>query len=296
MRSLYSFAVLLACGGGLIAQASAQTAPASHASTDPVVISVGTEQIRASEFNALIKSAPAQNQAAMMANKRAVADQLGKMLALVQEAHRRGLDQDPTFKTEMMLARDNALAKSEVDKLQATAAPSDAQIQAYYTAHATEFAQTKVRHILIGDNETPNGPNPRTAAQALAKANELEAKLKAGADFAAIAKADSDDPGSKDKGGELGDISPGETVPEFESAVAKLPVGQISPPLHTRFGYHIVEVESRSALPLAQAKPIITEHLTDDSVNSRINQIATAAHVVISDTYFGPAKPAGNPH
>lgn len=296
MRSLSSLAILLACGGGLVLQASAQAHPAANADTDPVVISVGTEQIRASQFNALIKSAPAQNQAAMMANKRAVADQLGKMLALVQEAHRRGLDQDPTFKTQMMLARDNALAKSEVDKLQAAATPTDAQIQAYYTAHASEFAQTKVRHILIGDNETPNGPNPRTAAQALAKANDVEAKLKAGGDFAALAKADSDDPGSKDKGGELGDISPGETVPEFETAVAKLPVGQISAPIHTRFGYHIVEVESRSTMPLAQAKQMITEQLTDDMVNGRINQIAATAHVVISDSYFGPAKPTPTPH
>ena len=158
----------------------------------------------------------------MLANKRAVADELGKMLALDAEARRQGLDQNAAFRTQMLLARDQALANAVVNKLQATAAPTDADIQAYYTAHASEFGQTKLRHILVGDNETQGGPNPRTQAEALTKVNQLSAQLKAGADFATVAKASSDDPGSKDKGGELGDIAPGQTVPEFEAAVAKI--------------------------------------------------------------------------
>ncbi len=291
MRSLPSLGVaaLLACGAAL----SAQTKPAAPAAkpADPIVIAVGTEQIRASQFNALIHAAPAENQAAMLANKRAVADELGKMLALVAEAHRRGLDRDPTFQAQMMLARDNALAKSVVDKLQASATPTDAQIQAYYSAHAAEFAQTKVRHILVGDNETPGGPANRTQAEALAKVNQVAAKLKAGADFATVAKADSDDPGSKDKGGELGEISPGQTVPEFETAMDKLAIGQVSAPVHTRYGYHIIQVEARSTMPLAQAKPIIQDQLTSQNVNAAIDHIAASAHVVISDSFFGPAKP-----
>lgn len=284
-------AVAAVAGGALAAQSPARAGGAS----DPVVIAVGTQQIRASEFNALLAGAPAESRAAMEANKRAVAEQLAKMLALVEEAHRQGLDQSPTFKTQiktqMMLARDNALAKSEVDRLQAEAAPTEAQEQAYYTAHPAQFQQTKLRHILIGDNETPGGSNKRTPAQALAKAQQIEAELKAGGNFAAIAKAQSDDTGSKANGGELGEISPGETVPEFESAVNKLPIGQISAPIHTRFGYHIVEVESRSTMPFAQAKGIIAEQLAQQNVTAAINRIAASAHTVISSSFFGPAKP-----
>ncbi|HVA63507.1 MAG TPA: peptidylprolyl isomerase [Terriglobales bacterium] len=293
MRSLPSFgvAVLLACGAALGAQTKPAASPAQPAATDPVVISAGTEHIRASQFSALIKAAPAENQTAMLANKRAVADELGKMLALVAEAHRRGLDRDPGFQAQMMLARDNALAKSVVDKLQATAVPTPALIQAYYTAHASEFAQTKVRHILVGDNETQGGPAARTQAAALAKVAQVAAKLKAGADFATVAKADSDDPGSKDKGGELGEISPGQTVPEFEAAMNKLAIGQVSDPVHTRYGYHIIQVEARSTMPLDQAKPIIQDQLTSQAVNSAIDKIAAESHIVISDSYFGPAKP-----
>src|SRR6185437_6810974 len=154
-------AVLLACGSGPVAQstATATAHPATHppatathaagaaeatgAVADPVVISVGSQQIRASQFDALIQGAPAQSQAEMLANKRAVADELGKMLALVDEAHRRGLDREPAFQAQMMLARDNALAKSIVDKLQAETTPTDAQAQAYYDAHTSDFMQSK---------------------------------------------------------------------------------------------------------------------------------------------------------
>ncbi len=284
-------AVAAVAGGILAAQSPARPGGAS----DPVVISVGAQQIRASEFNALLAGAPPQSRAAMEANKRAVAEQLAKMLALVEAAHRHGLDQSPAFRVQMMLSRDNALAKSEVDRLQAAAVPTAAQEQAFYSAHATQFRQTKLRHILIGDNETPGGGSSRTPAQALAKAQKIEAELKAGGDFAAIAKAQSDDAGSKAKGGELGEISPGETVPEFETAVNALPVGKISEPIHTRFGYHIVEVESRSTMPFTQAKPLIAQQLTQQNVATAIDRIAATAHVVISNSFFGPAKPPAPP-
>lgn len=280
------------------APALAQTAKSATpaAASDPIIITAGAEHIRASQLDALIAAAPDQTRAEMEANKRAVAEELGKMLALDAEAKRQGLDQSPAFKVQMMVARDSALAKAEVEKLQNTAKPTDAQIQSYYTAHAAEFQQTKLRHILVGDNETPNGPNPRTKEAALAKANDVEARLKKGEAFAAVAKETSDDPGSKGKGGELGAISPGQTVPEFESAVAKLPVGQVSEPIHTRFGYHIVEVESRTTVPLTEAKANIEQQLATQTVTDAINKIAADAHVTLNDSYFGPAKPAGPGH
>ncbi|MGH9518174.1 MAG: peptidylprolyl isomerase [Terriglobales bacterium] len=278
------------------AQTAKPAAPAAKsAEADPIVISAGTEHIRASQLEALIAGAPAQTRAEMESNKRAVAEELGKMLALDAEARRQGLDQSPAFKAQMLVTRDSTLAKAEVERLQTTAKPTDAQIQAYYAAHASEFQQTKLRHILIGDNETPNGPNPRTKEAALAKATTIEARLKKGETFATVAKEVSDDPGSKEKGGELGDITPGQTVPEFETAVAKLPVGQVSEPIHTRFGYHIVEVESRATVPLEQAKSSIEQQLGTQSVNDAINKIAADAHVTLNDSYFGPAKPPAKP-
>ena len=292
LRRPVGLAGLLLLGSlGLGAQAPAAKAPAA---TDPVVISVGNQQIRASEFMAIIKASPAADQASMLANKRSVADQLSQLLALAQLGQTQGLDQNTDFKAQMLMARSNALAEAMVNKLQAAATPTDAQIQAYYNAHLDAFAQAKVRHILISDNETQGGPSNRTPAQALAKAQQIEAQLKGGADFATLAKSDSDDTGSKAQGGELGEVLPGQTVPEFEAAVQKLPIGQISEPVHTQYGYHIIEVESRGTLPLAQAKADITQELTNEAIQNRVDQVTAAAHVTINDSYFGP-EPAPTP-
>ncbi|MGH9466186.1 MAG: peptidylprolyl isomerase [Terriglobales bacterium] len=286
-----SAALGLFLAAGLGAQT---TSKVTTPSSDPIVISAGSEHIHASQFQALIDSAPAQNRSAMEANKRAVANELGKMLALVSAADQRGLDKTAGFKATMMLDRDNALARAMVSKLQADSKATTVQEQAFYKAHATDFQQTKLRHILISDNEAPDSPSKLTAAQALAKAQKVEAQLKAGANFATLAKADSDDTGSKDKGGELGTMSPGQTVPEFETAVNKLPVGVVSAPIHTRFGYHVVEVESRSTLPFAQAQPEIANQLNTQNVEHAIDAIAARSHVVISDSFFGP-KPKTPP-
>jgi len=77
------------------------------------------------------------------------------------------------------------------------------------------------------------------------KAKELRAKIAAGADFAQVAKENSTDTGSKDQGGVLGYFGHGQMVPEFEAAAFKLEKGQISEPVHTSFGWHIIKVDDR---------------------------------------------------
>ena len=271
--------------------AAVAQSPAAAPATDPVVITAGSQQIHASQFAALLQAAPAANRASMLGNKRAVAQQLAQILALANEAEQQGMAQTPAFKLQMLMTRDQSLAQALLQKLEAEGTPTDAQVQGYYAAHPALFRQTKVRHILIGDSETQGGPN-RTPAAALAKAEKIEAELKAGGNFATLARTESDDESSKAKGGELGEILPGQTMPAFQAAVDKLPVGQISPPIHTSLGYHIIEVEGRSTMPLAQAKSLIVQQLTAQSVDSAIQKITAGAHIVISDSYFGPAPTA----
>ncbi|HTV75237.1 MAG TPA: peptidylprolyl isomerase [Candidatus Acidoferrales bacterium] len=110
---------------------------------------------------------------------------------------------------------------------------SDADVKSYIDKnHATldKPEQVDARHILVADLPT---------------AQQVEAKLKAGGNFADLAKQYSTDPSTKDKGGELGYFSRGQMVPQFEAAAFSQPIGVVGPPVKSPFGYHIIEVEGR---------------------------------------------------
>jgi peptidyl-prolyl cis-trans isomerase D len=145
------------------------------------------------------------------------------------------------------------------------------QVEQYYQSHQKDFQvpeEVKVRHILIK----------------VAKAEDLLKQIKGGADFAALAKANSDDPGSKDQGGELGMIQRGVTVPAFETAAFGLQPGQISDLVKTQFGYHIIKVEEKQTAhlkPLEEVKAQILATLTrqqeSDQQAAYAQQLATEA-------------------
>ena len=135
---------------------------------------------------------------------------------------------------------------------------SDQEIQGYYTAHQTEYQvpeQSRSRHILI---KFPGGA-AKTDAEAKAKADALLKQLQGGADFASLAKANSEDTGSGAQGGELGFARRGTMVPEFDSAIFNNKIGDLAI-VKSQFGYHIVQVEERQTAhtqPLSDVKPTI---------------------------------------
>ncbi len=100
-------------------------------------------------------------------------------------------------------------------------------------------SQTRVRHILVKPSEI------MTDDQAKALVTELKGRIEGGEDFAALAREYSEDIGSAQEGGDLGWTSPGQMVPEFEAAMEETPVGEISPPVRSQFGWHILEVLER---------------------------------------------------
>jgi peptidyl-prolyl cis-trans isomerase D len=141
---------------------------------------------------------------------------------------------------------------------------TDAEIQQYYTQHQKEYQledQVKTRHILI----KVDGTDPKADAAAKAKAQGVLDQLHHGGDFAELAKKNSDDPGSKELGGELGWIKHGVTVPEFDQAAFSLQPGQTSGLVKSKFGYHIIQVEEKQLAhtrPLAEVKATIQATLT----------------------------------
>ncbi len=148
----------------------------------------------------------------------------------------------------------------------ATAKPVTGQdVEQYYQQHQKDYQvpeEVKVRHILI---KVPAGADAKTDAAAKAKAEGLLKQIKAGGNFDALAKANSDDPGSKEQGGDLGMIQRGVTVPPFEQAAFSLQPGQVSELVKTQFGYHIIKVEEKQTAhlkPLEEVKAQILATLT----------------------------------
>jgi peptidyl-prolyl cis-trans isomerase D len=180
--------------------------------------------------------------------------------------------------------------------------PSQQAIQQYYNDHVADYAvpeQAKSRHILIS---VPPNANAATDAAAKAKAEMVLKLLQAGGNWTDLAKKYSDDPGSKDTGGELGFAQRGKMVPAFDNAIFTQKIGEIDM-IKTNFGYHIVQVEERQTAhtqPLSevQANIIATltrqveagaednyaQQLTSEAIKNGLEKTAAAHHLDLVTT------------
>ncbi len=155
--------------------------------------------------------------------------------------------------------------------LQPQVAVTDRDIELYYQDHREEFRQEEeacASHILVKVKAGDTGEgHPDAEAKPIAQG--LLDQVKAGADFAALAKKSSEDQGSAQNGGDLGCFPPGRMVPEFDDAVFALEPGQTSDLVKTSFGYHIIRLASKrepTVQPLAQVKERIRATVTERKV------------------------------
>ena len=229
--------------------AAALPAPAApNLATTPAVVARGPAGVvvTANDLLAELRRAPeAERQAALARPEtlQQIANNLLVRRVLASEAERDGLGADPIVTATLTIARDRALSDARLARLDAQNAPNDAALDAYarnvYQANSAKFevpAQTRARHILL-DN---NGP------ESLQKAKDLLAQLRAGASFEDLAKTNSTDTGSAARGGDLGFFSAGQMVRPFEDAVnALVKPGDLSEPVESQFGFHIIRLEER---------------------------------------------------
>jgi peptidyl-prolyl cis-trans isomerase D len=179
--------------------------------------------------------------------------------------------------------------------------PTQQQIQQYYTAHQSEYSvpeQARSRHILIA----AAAGDAKADAAAKAKAEGILKQLQAGGDWNDLAKKNSDDPGSKNSGGELGFAQRGKMVPEFDNAIFTQKINDIKI-VKSQFGYHIVQVEERNAAhtqTLAEVQPTIqatllrqneqqaednyAKALTSEAIKNGVEKTAAAHHLEVVTT------------
>ncbi len=168
----------------------------------------------------------------------------------------------------------------------ASSMPTDAQLQAEYTARRNDFQtpeRVRARHILVKSDATND-----TAMKA--KAEGILKQLQGG-DFAALAKANSDDPGSKEQGGELGFLVRGQTVPEFDKAAFSLNVGQTSGLIKTTYGYHIIQVEQHEQARLQPIEEVKAQLTIDYQKRLAGQQMQTLADKAVAELRKDPTHP-----
>src|SRR5664280_3664623 len=180
-------------------------------------------------------------------------------------------------------------------KLEATVSPADADLQRMYTQNLDAFRtpeRVKARHILL---KTQHKQASEEAA-IKAKGDSLLKQIKSGADFAKLAKANSEDPGSGANGGDLGDwITHGQMVPEFDKAIFSLKVGETSDLVKTMYGYHIVQVlahQDAGVRTFAEVKGELTAQWKKQRVNDLVQEASDKAQAALQKDPAHPEKVA----
>ena len=195
---------------------------------------------------------------------------------LARRAEAEGLQNDPKVAAALRAARERVLSEAALEKAEGVP-PDRAALERLarnqYDADPKKFdtpEQVHVRHILVGAK----------ACEAEAKARDLLARAKQpGADFAALAQANSDDPGSASRGGDLGLFARGKMVPAFEQAAFALKQpGDLSDVVKTDFGYHVIRLEERKP---AARQPF--EAVRDDLAKSIAQSEARARRQLVLD-------------
>ncbi len=277
---------------------SAAAPPAAPVDPAKVVLTIGDQKITAAQYDELVNSLPAQYQSmARGPGKRQFAEQLVQVKLLAEEAEKTKVADEPKVRDEVAFQRENLLAGAMFQHLQENVKVSDADVQKYYDQHKSEFEVLKARHILIRVKGAPMqaipGKPELTDDEAKAKAEEIRKRLLAGEDFATVAKAESDDKGSGANGGDLGDFHKGMMVPQFEQAAFAAKIGEVTEPVKTPFGYHLIKVESHTTRPLAEVKPEIEKKLRPELARQEIDSMRKTATVQLDDSFFGPVpRPA----
>ena len=199
-----------------------------------------------------------------------VRDELINREIVAQEAQRAGLAKAPETQTQLELARQEVLVGAYLRDFVRKNPITDADIQKEYdrAKSQTGSKEYKARHILV---ETED------------QAKDMIAQLKKGAKFGDLASKNSKDPGTKDRGGDLDWNVPGVFDKTFSDAMVKLDKGKYTEtPVHTRFGYHVIELEDVRDVKfpaLADVKPRIQQQLVQHKIDEAVRGLRAKAKV-----------------
>jgi peptidyl-prolyl cis-trans isomerase C len=264
------------------------TAEDKPAADDKIVMRVNGQPVTEREFHLFVQSAPAESRAfyGSPQGRRALADELVKLKVLEQEGRRMNIASDPEVRTQLSMMRAQIMAGRTLEKL------ADQKVEDKIRA---EYEKEKgkafsLRHILIsyagGGVPARDGQQAPSAEAALQKANGIVERIRGGADFAQMARTESDDVQSAQQGGNLGPANPEMLPPDIGAVVSKLKPGQLSDPVKTQFGVHIFKVEQPT---LEDLRPMLRQKVRQEVAEAEVSRLEKAAKVDLDNSFFPPA-------
>jgi len=229
---------------------------------DKVIATVGGRPIMASEIDAMIISMGQRGQSYNNPQGRAmILEQLIANRLFLMEAQKNLYEREPEFKAQLTRVKEDLLTNYAVSKALEKVRVTDDEAKKFFDENPDQFKGSETfgaSHILVDTEE---------------KAREIAAKITAGEiSFEDAARENSSCP-SGQNGGDLGDFGRGQMVPEFENACAALEVGEMSEPVQTQFGWHIVKLTKKEA-----AEPMKFEEVAADIKNALMGQKQQAAY------------------
>jgi hypothetical protein len=284
---------LLVYGGAalLCATGLGQETVNRNKTADEIAMTVGQRQISVAELCAAIRTLPPPQATGFPLHPALAAQWYGPLVALAEEAKREQLGQQFLQGEISPVDQANALSAELIRKIARESEPTEAEVEQYYAAHRDEFERTRARHIVISDATALASRSSRSASDAQLKAEQIAAQLKQGADFATLAAKESDDPYSRGKGGDLGDVAHHQMEPALNGVLWSLSVGETSDPFGGRFGYEIVRVESRRILALSEARQDIIGEIKFLKTTRERQRIISQTPISLKRTYMDSQLP-----
>lgn len=281
---LTSAVALLALSACNSKDADKTAAASPSASPAAVAATVNGTAISQKQVEMILKQQASQGMPDNAESRKMIIDNLAMQLIVAQEAAKKGLDKTPEVADQLEMIKQSVMADAYVQDYMKSNTVTDAMLTAEYDKIKAQAAgnQYKARHILVEKE---------------ADAKDIIAKLKKDPKaFEALAKAKSKDPGSKDKGGDLGWFDPRGMVPEFGAAVAKLEKDKFTEePVKSQFGYHVIMLEDTRANPiptLEQVKPRLTQQVQQQNMKKMLDEMKAKAKIEIT---AAPAAPVAAP-
>lgn len=267
-----------------LALASAFVVPAAAQDSDPVIARANGVDIHQSDL-AVAADEVGSNMPQMTDDKKRdyLITYLADVVVLAQAAEQQKLNDEAAVKRQLTLAHDKVMMEALLQKTGKAAQTDDAMHKVYDQAvkQMPNEQEVHARHILVPSEQ---------------EAKDIAAQLKKGADFATLAKQKSKDPGASN-GGDLGWFTKSQMVPAFADAAFKLDKGQISDPVHTQFGWHVIEVTDKRVKPTPrydEVKDQLKSYVARQAESELVDNLRKTAKIERLDQPAAP-NPSLNP-